>query len=855
MNNEIVIGQRYTSILSTDTDINTLQRNETYKENTPVLHEPIYRKRTVRTSDFFNKLKNQFSSNNEIMPTGCKFFQKFGSGYKLLIVEETPKIRTIKADIGINAIIEKLNKTGKLKEYGYENYLKESTGSPYSFQLSFPYVVFIILLNDNNELVNVKPFFRLQPVTSLADHLFKAPLYNIPDGQDICLGAVESFPTIYESVENIIELFWLNIYNSDYTNNIRSYNNSDAFEVQDYLTWMYFTKMNPMFIYNVQWIKYDYNLGYIINNTKKSYIRNRSSYSSYELIHDSAFHSNNEDLNPEPAAKNTSFSCYIEDTNIEIGDEITFDNKTYYLYSIVTKNDGYNYDSVELEDSEGSFIRVPYKEFERGFKSIYKQNFLEEADVNGTIIKPGDILNCKIGDYNVYRKVKSLRKALDGKIEAMIGSDHYLIENVDFEIINTSNILIEGKPLDVNKKYYLLHSIENYTPTYRLREAEFTEININNNGGFIIKFKDLDGRNININLNDYENDESSYTFIEEDDLVDVDVLCNFDKILINVNESEKRFRVIKGKGIAINSNNSIRSYIPSDYHEKNILDKILIEDGTRLHIPGTMIDIDFKVGDPIMYANWDNPDDMMVISSVDKFEYDKEDKTLYVYSTSLNKNNNYKIPYVNLDIGRVNIGVIRKVESQCGLWKSGDKIKANSTGITNFPKKDTNTIIAFINDGATKYPLAVCSNLCTLWMNEETINKFDLISLKSTRWPKLDNAPIILEKIKWQHGDNFINKRDGAINNIKFLTKRQGTKYAFEYHYTMNSASLEWGTNTTKSDLDAYYKRHGFIMPRIPVTNRWSATSKRGFPNMLGGFITSNSSRVFIRSEQLKEDF
>jgi len=853
VNNEIIIGEKYTSILKTDTNMYRVGRNEEHV----VEHKPVVRNRTIKTSDFFANLKEGFTNQNEILPTGCKHFQTFNGGYKILVIEEPPRVRTLKADIGMEATIEKLRLTGKLEEYGYENYLAENNGNPYSFQLSFPYVVFIIMLNRSNELVTIKPFFRLQPITSLADYLFIAPLYNVPTSQDICLGGVENFGTIFETTENIIETFWLNRYNADYTDNIKVYQKSEAYEVHDYLSWMYFTKFNPMFIYNVKWIKYDFNIGKILNSLKMNYDNYTNSNVSYNLLHKSALNGNSETLNPETNAKNACFSTIINKEQLSVGDEIIFDNKSYYLYSIVTKDNGHSFDSVELEDHDGTLINVPFAEFEQDLNESYKPNFLEEAEVNGNIIKPDSIISCKIGDYTVYKKIKSIRKALDGKIEVMVGTDHYLIENIDFDIIDTSNVKLNGEPLDKDKTYLMLKVYESYSPVYGLIKVKFHDMIINTSGSFIIKFKDLERENfINLNINEYEKGESNYNFVEEDEVKDFDVIYQFDKLLTNENVSEnQKFRVIPGKGILMTSNYGMRDYSPNNNVE-DIVEKILIEDGTRLHIPGSMIDIDFKVGDPIVYANWSNPDDMLKISSIEKFEYDKEEETLYICANTLNKEEQFRIPYVDFKNYRVRVGVIRKVVSKYGDWNSGDKIKANSTGITNFPKKDVNTIIAFIADGATKYPLALCSNLCTLWMNEDTISKFNVFPRNSIKWKKLEHTPYDVIKIKWQHGDNFITNSVTRRNTyLNFLSKRSGTKYSFEYNYSMNHGVLDWGTNITKNSLDNYYIRHGIIMPRIPITNYGAASTKRGFPNLLGGFIINSNSRIVLRSEQFKEDF
>lgn len=855
-NNEIVIGNHYTSILKTVTNMNDVNEdceNNENNENIETQHIPIVRNRTIRTNDFFTKLTNHMSNNNEVLPTGCKFFKKFGSGYKILVVEEPPRVRSIKVDMGIESVIEKLKKTGKLKEYEYENYLAENSTSPHSFQLSFPYVVFIILLNKRNEMCFLKPFFRLHPVTSLTDYLFKAPLYNIPDGQDICLGGVQNFESIYETVENIIETFWLNIYNYDYTNNIKAYENSEAFEVQDYLTWMYHTKQNPMFIYGVEWLEYRMNIGQLINRAENHYTGSNSrSSSSFDAIHNAVFSANADELHQDLFSKNTTLTIRMDGNTVDIGDELLFNDKTYYLYSIVTSDDGYSYDSIELEDAEGSIICVPFTDFEDGYKTIFKPNVLKEAEVNGKILIPGTIISCNIGGYTFYKRIKKLRIALDGKIEALIESDHYLIENIDFDIIDISNIRIEGQLLGDDKTYYMVTNRNSYCPSYYLKTLKFDTVNINNNGSFMIKFRDHDRDLVTLNLNNYENGSSSKMFVNPEDLREKEVFAIFDKILVNYNSISK-IKLIRNKGILYSRNNRMSHYKPNGSEINSVLNRILIEDGSRLSIPGALVDIEFKVGDPIVYADWAEPDNMLNISVIDKFEFVESEDMLYVCSTTLNKKINYRIPFVNFHNFVVNIGIIRKVESSCGEWKSGDKIKANSPGITNFPKKDVNTIIAFINDGSTKYPLALCSNLCTLWMKEDIISKFNVIPYNTAIWKKVESTPYDVSKLKWQHGDSMIRK-GGTIPTINFLGKKGGTQYGFEYHYITSSGSIEWGSTITKNRLNEYYERHGFIMPRVSAANP-NLRSLKGYPNMLGGFIVNNQSRVNIKSEQLMEDF
>jgi hypothetical protein len=858
VNREIVIGEYYTSIIGTDDDTYQVGRNLEYDETKLVPFNPMYRKRTIKTKDFFSSLKSNLTNDTEILPIGCKYFKTFENGRKLLIIEEPPRIRTIKVDIGQEAVIEKLRTTGKLKEYGYEDYLETKNGSKeHSFQLAFPYVVFVMLLNKKNGLVQMKPFFRLHPITSLSDYLFKAPLYNIPSSQSICLGSLRNFPNILETTENIIETFWLNKYNKDYTDNIAEYEKSEAFEVHDYFSWQYFTKNDPMFIYNVKWIKYRKNLNQVVNEIRDQSLGSDGVGNSYGIIENIVSGSTSSNLPPKPGVRNFTYAMAMGNgLTVEIGDEVIFDSEKMYLYSITTTDHGESYGDIELENEKGELIAVPYRDFEREFNKSIIKNELKEAVVQGKVIKPDDIITYKSGDYKLHKRIKSIRVAQDGKIEALIGSDHYLIENIDFEVMDLNEIKIDGEPLDKEKDYYIMTSSDRYNNSYKLKKMRYDHISISSIGNILIRFTPLEtrrGDTISINYNNYQKGNEEYDFINPDKFIIPDVFCHFDKLLFNGDGKEKsKFKIIKEKGIFIENHNNIRSYLGCSDGDKQMLEKILIADGTRLFIPCVSSDIDFKIGDPIVYANWEKPEDMLTISSIDSFEFDEDSSKLYIHSTSLNKKVKFKIPYINFKTNEVNIGVIRKVESKCGDWKSGDKIKAKVAGITNFPKKDTNSIIAFINDGATKYPLAICSNLCTLWMNEDTIAKFDRIPFKTPAWSKHEITPFDTSKIKWQHGDQFINNYQAET--IKFLGRKYGTKYSFEYHYCTSWGSIEWGTRISKATLDENI-RHGFIMPRISVNNPTTAENKKGFPNMLGGFMLDNNSRIYLRSEQFKEDF
>lgn len=858
MNREIVINKYYTSLVDTCDNIFDLDLNQYNKqEKNLISFFPRVRKRMIKTCDFYSRLSSKFKQTDEILPNGCKYYKKIGSNYKAIVIEEPPRIRTILVDIGIESMIEKLRMTGKLKEYGYENYKPPIVNKSYAFQLSFPYVVFIITLDHNNQFRRLRPFFRLHPITSLNDYLFKAPLYNIPEDQNMCLGNVESGYTIIEAVENIIEKFWTNVYNHDYSTNIAAYQKTDQYQVHDYLSWMYFSQIDPMFVYSVKWLPYNKNIGRTINNMTSDAYNNEAEPNMFKALFDTAFETNSITIEKDLRERNISLSVLIKGEALSIGDELLFNDEKMYLYSIV--GDDNDITSVELEYPNGEIINVPFDDFEDGYKTIYVPDFLENAVVNEITIKPKDIISMNIDGVGMYKRIKNLRQAPDGKIEALIGSDHYLMDNIDFKVINIDEIIINGKTIIEGDKLLVLSREDTYGPIFKMSSLVYTDLNVNNKGEIVLRFDDGRGYITNINYENIAKGSSDYSFIEENELERPRLLHYFDRMLMQTPSSGYTFSLVKERGV-VPQNTNIRSFMTEGGRCSitDICSESLIDNGTRLFIKGIYYDIDFKVGDPIVYANWENPEDMLSVAGITEFRV--VDNILFVIAKTVDGSKEFKIPMINSSTGRINIGSIIKVFSKYKSWCVGDKIKALTTGVYNFPKKDINSIVAFIDIPNAKYPVALCSNLCTLWMNEQTITSFTKISPSEAKWKKLEVTPYDLTKIKWQHGDHFKRKlpagqKDVLGESIQFLTKRSGTISGFDYSFITSWGHIEYGSMISKNTLVERKIRHGILMPRFPITNRQASDSFRGYPNMLGGYISNTNSRLICMSDQLVGGF
>jgi len=854
---EVIIGPDYTSIIAGNDDVQGFHRDLKIGEKTEVPFNPLCRRRTIRTSDFYANLKNKISPTTEVLPDGCKFFDISTTGSKMFVIEQPPNIRTIRVDIGIEQLIEKLRLTGKLKEYGYENYKKDfkrHKDGYYNFQLAFPFVVLIIVLNSRNEMCEIQPFFRTTPVTSVLDHLYIAPLYNVPTEQTMCMGSgIRSYNSISETIDNIVEHFWINVYNQDYTNNLTKYGKTEEYRVHDYLTWAYFTKQDPMFVFDVDWIPYHLKIVDILNNINTKRGRTNSSHDSYNSIFGSAFEATSTRNNTKAIVHNTTYSMAIKQgVTITVGDEISYKDEKMYLYSILADKNG-SYAGVELENEKGEIEHIEFKTFEKNYKNAIKIVKLDKVIINGKTLSEGDIISFDVLGNTVYKTVQSIRQAKDGRLEALMNNDHYLIDNLKFDIFDSSAIKINGLPIDKKGTYHMLAIQDSSCPLYQVYDCKFHSLSVGSGSSISIKFEATNGNMYYLNHKNHLAGTSEYEFINNDLIEIPPVLMWFDKLMTNrkVTEYNEHFKIIKGRGISVGIGMRVRSYFNGG---QEILKTILIEDNTRLHIPTIGTDIDFRVGDPIVYAGWKNPEDMLLISSITRFEYDENRNMFYVYSMTLNKKKEFKIPFINFGNNRVNVGIIRKVTSKFGTWSSGDKIIAETPGVTNFPKKDVNTIIAFIDDGNVKYPLALCSNLCTLWMNDDTMSKFKVLKFKSAPWKKVESNLFNIEKIKYQHGDMFRSTQYN-FSSIYVATKRNGSSYGMDLSYCSNYGTIDNGGEANKSYLDRSFIRYGILTPRYATTSSQASKISQGFPNMLGGYYFNKYAGTYFRSDQFKEDF
>jgi len=193
---EIYIGPQYVS--SVVTAVNGKNEHLSYK-----------RHNLVKVEDFYKRLMNSISMKGAIIPRNCRYVDTSDSGYKIIVIEDPPAVRTVNVDLDFSSCEENFKITGKDKVIKLSDLIGKT--KPYKMTLSFPYVVYVLMFNQLNRFTRMKVFYRLSPISSENDYLLKANLPNIGSHQVVCLCEIkEPYNGISDGVNSVISAFWTN---------------------------------------------------------------------------------------------------------------------------------------------------------------------------------------------------------------------------------------------------------------------------------------------------------------------------------------------------------------------------------------------------------------------------------------------------------------------------------------------------------------------------------------------------------------------------------------------------------------------------------------------------------------------
>lgn len=827
-----------------------------YKDGETKESTPIINRRTMRTDELLDKLQDNAKfiqkeyKVDHLFPPNCRYFEQHEEGF-FVVIEEPPAFRTIAVEKDMSMEVESLRASGKLKEYGYENWQKENATKPHMFNLAMPYVVFFLAFTKQYEMIGGNVFFRTKPISGFSDPVCKAPLLNISDNQTICFGnRVHKGPhkSIFADVNYAIGSFWSTIYNSDYIYNYVAY--QEVAGVCDYLTWEYYSHADPMFIYNVDWIKYDnMSVGQCVDGLR-NWINSRKgeddqlNYNSLSKLFSLQKEKGLAEVPglkgvKEPLIYDVSQYYYIsKELNINVGDSFKI-NKDQYVFvdSFLGFRKSPDPIFINLQREDGRIFKWRLNNTVRKYlvDKIKEERFINKVELpNGVVLKSGDILILKNSfGQDTYRKINYIRKTANDVIEGRFGSEFYIIDNLpdDCRVLDLSEPEYMGMKLKQDEQYFVIRG-SRYPPgpIINVAQCKFDEITPGVNSNLVIKLTESQGHNqghnYSINLTKH-NDRRIFDGEDVRELPDVFRIGRklvYAKYAREENTPVKAY-VLPHLGVALTYNVSTHGAPFSLYKDKLIKDD-------AFHLEGADLDLDFKIGDKVIVANWKNPLDMLTVKQIEGFVINKSNGDIKFIMKDKN-GKLYEHVYISQNNYCVNIGSVRKVTNVFGDLSAGTKIIAHETGITMFPKKDTNIIIGFLYDTGGEDPLVMCSNACTLWYSD-VMEKFNHIPMSDKNWGSKAHAPINTSKMRFQAGD--------VVRGSNYYTDSQGyLAFRPRTSRTIRAQHLQYYGNYEESyAFDAQFTRDVMFdtipNPRISGPQETALGFINAFPNFHGMF-------------------
>jgi len=818
---EIVVNERFSSIV------------KSIETKGDEILTPLIRDKLVPSSKFLTNLAdivNNQTLTNVMLPPNCRYTENLPDGSSVIVMEEQPNFRTISSDVYMEDVFERLKILGQLEEYGIPDTWITDNRRPYSFTLSFPYIVYILNVIDGLWGGTMQIFFRLSPLTSVSDYLLKVPLYNINDSQTICLGdRLRSSNNLIESIQSAQEAFWLNTFNHDYNSNVRLYQSIP--QVRDFLSWEHFSEVDPMFVFDVEWVNNERTLKKEIEYRFGGRRERNGTFNglSFNLLVE-AFKTQ---LPKSPIKRRADQvdSMYVNGAVISIGEEVVLEEKNYFINTFYCE-DFSPPSKMEIEDPEGNKMVISItKEIKNDLiNCISCWNNVEVILSNGVKIKKGDIVEVNYPRKS-YKKVRRVRKARDGKIEVQLGDDIYLAENLVAKVLDIGDIsYTNGRKFTPGEKVFLINTRDEMLPLCRVTQGTFIDIDVTQHGvpsfSFRAKHNDEDPhRTVHVTLKgEYECGDE---VVENSDNIFISNTIRLGTKIFHTSEYDMSFYVIPGKAMGYYGYGK-----PWDYGWNR--DAVIFnEEKDRIFIPGFDFNVDIGIGDQIMISDWTRPNEMMKVRTVvgfneigqeihinSKYEDEPEISTQYITSN-----------------GHICVERIRKVVTELGGIKAGTKLRAKVPQVAGFPKKDVSQVVAFLIDTGGP-PLILCSNYCTIWGVDDELENFEFYEEGTVSYNKWEVVVADPEKIKFQPGDMI-----RTYTNYIIMMNQNRALGLVEMDYLDTPSSI-YGPPPRNLRSN---QRIGFLGPRrTGVDLRERFQSHRCYPNLHGNYTIWPRSRMFM---------
>lgn len=259
-----------------ETEDTTLQRRYTTPKG-----KYAYRKyKQLPTKSFFDKLIDH----PFVLPQNTRFHKSYGFNTHLFVTEYEPQMRTINFNMSYASkweVFLRWCERKNIKQEEAEKFL-EQFGQKYTrkrtFQLLFPYIIMVTLINQKERYSNVYMFLNQKPMVNLKTTVYKMPMYNVTTSQTVCMST--GFPQdvykvpIVDAINMIFKAYFNSTFNSDYSYNMRSYRYRQMFN--NYFIWAYVSLNDPFKIFKQKLVRYKSIGGVIEDDIEKKYRFNRS---------------------------------------------------------------------------------------------------------------------------------------------------------------------------------------------------------------------------------------------------------------------------------------------------------------------------------------------------------------------------------------------------------------------------------------------------------------------------------------------------------------------------------------------------------------------------------------------------
>jgi hypothetical protein len=724
-------------------------------------------------------------------------------------------------------------------------------------------------------------FFRNLPLRGLGDMLYKAPLYNIRYTQRACLGlGIPSVPRDHVlTIEKIISHFWNSEYNRDYIDNVNEYQKIPI--ANNYFTWQYYSKKNPMEIFRVEWIPFKTlkeltedciarkeqeeernphlfrGVGDIIDLFNESSITD-------EVEDDEEDDENDEELD-ESIVYGAANYYSINGFHIYIEDSFKIKGRRYFISSFVSQNK-YTYEVTHLEVLNDKGKKLLFK-LNSKIKKLIRDSMEEEYDVleanlDGLTIKKGDIIKIvNPGGRVLFRRVLSLRYNLDGQLEARLADDYYLLERMKLvEVVDLGESTIYGEKVDEYATYLFLYQVQR-EPVRGFRTKYFPvmyeDTTLTDSGEMSHSFRGIglfDGcrgtfpetpstyhglrklyredrlKRVPSVVRLGNNIKWSYTYDDAGDAVDAPVyFLEEEDIYLFQRESETR-----------------------SLTQDEVRNRCFFNDDQSFFLHGVDQDLYFSVGDKVIVPNWGDPMEMLKTKTIVGFDFDSDVERIFAKVVD-KKGNESKVSFIRCyrtsmrRYSKINFTAMYRVTNTYGVLQSGMKIKANQARVSNFPMKDVNIIIGFLIDLGLTEPLVLCSNGCTLWYSD-IIEKFDITPFSDPKWKKMQHAIIDMSKIRPQPGDAYVPVYDSENPFIICNERHSNALHICNYERFFGDSGYIYMDNYS-TDVRRHSRPYGILGPRYTQSQLMGMERIPGFATPFATVIYNERSELRFPAE------